>query len=140
MEMPEKIKGQATEICQSIIEGSSVKKAADKIGISEALYFKWLSLFPELHEDYARARAFRADSRFERIDNVLQDLRDGIIDTNMARVEIDTIKWQAGKEKAKVYGDSTQVKLADADGNKLEIGDILNDINGRTAGLPRDKE
>ena len=34
----------------------------------------------------------------------------GEIDPITAKVKLDAIKWQCGKEKAKIYGDSTTIK------------------------------
>lgn len=59
--------------------------------------------------NYARAREARADFRADRIDGYVTQLIAGDIDPNTARVAIDAEKWQAGKEKPKVYGDRLQL-------------------------------
>jgi len=64
-----------------------------------------------------RARESRADVRFESIDQIMDDLKAGIIDAQQARVMMDAIKWQCGKEKALVYGDSKTVDLKNTDGS-----------------------
>ncbi|RRU17834.1 hypothetical protein EGJ34_06760 [Stenotrophomonas sp. 278] len=64
-----------------------------------------------------RARASRADARFERLDEIMEEVRTGKLDPSAARVMMDAIKWQSGKENAKRYGEKLQ--LADADGDKL---------------------
>jgi hypothetical protein len=58
---------------------------------------------------YARAREIRADARFERVDQVIEDMRAGVVDAQQARVEIDAIKWQAAKEAPSRYGDRLEV-------------------------------
>lgn len=90
-------------------------------------FFRRLSMpGPEgdaLRDSYARAREARADARFESIDAVLGNLHAGKIDAQVARVMIDTIKWQAGKERPARYGERTQVdnRFTDADGNDREL-------------------
>lgn len=94
----------AIAICQRISSGLSFKAACEGIaGVSTA--FAWLASRPSFREMYTRARETRADTRFEKIDDVVADMRAGIIDSQMARVEIDAIKWQASKESAVHYGD-----------------------------------
>lgn len=59
--------------------------------------------------NYARAREARADFRADRIDGYVAKVVSGELDPNAARVAIDAEKWQAGKEKPKVYGDRLQL-------------------------------
>ena len=109
------------KVCKGLTIGQSVLRSCEENGTKEPTFFYWLTKSPKLVEEYIRARLFRADARYESIDGVIADLRNGDIDSNMARVIIDTIKWQCGKEKGAVYGDSTQLRHADADGKKLVI-------------------
>lgn len=125
-------------ICRGISGGLSVKKAAENNGSKEATFFDWLIKSDKLSEEYVKARVYRADARYESIDGVIDDMRNKDIDSSMARVQIDTIKWQCGREKGGVYGDSTQIKHADANGDKLDFSSILEVIDGKTAGLPKD--
>jgi len=85
--------------------------------------------FEAFRQQYARAREARADARFESIDHVLYRLAKKEIDPQSARVMIDAIKWQAGKENAKRYGESVTVK-----------GDKDNPLQMRTARELTDEE
>lgn len=67
--------------------------------------YRWKRMFPEFHQDYARAREERAEARQDYIDTVLKEARAGVIDVQVARLIVDTEKWQMGKEKPKIYGD-----------------------------------
>jgi hypothetical protein len=44
------------------------------------------------------------------VDVIAADLRKGEIDPNTARVLIDAIKWQTGKEAPKSFGDRSHVE------------------------------
>ncbi len=110
----------AAEICNLISQGKSIRSIGEMEDMPTAAgIFKWLNNFPDFVDQYTRARMTRAHVRFERVDEVLQDLRAGTIDSNMARVEIDTIKWQCGKEAPKKYGD--RLEIAGDKENPLEI-------------------
>ncbi len=100
----------ASEICDRISQGQSIRTIGEAEGMPEARsIFNWLNKYPDFVHQYTLARATRAHVRFERVDSVLEDLRAGTIDSNMARVEIDTIKWQCGKEAPKKYGDRIEI-------------------------------
>jgi hypothetical protein len=87
--------------------------------------------------NYARAREARADFRADRIDGYVSKVVDGTLDPNAARVAIDAEKWQAGKEKPKVYGDRLQL---DADVTMSMTDDQLDrrlaQLLGKTGALP----
>lgn len=122
-------------VCAKIAVGLSVKKIGKLSGFpAEGTIFRWLATqdpepkqgeegqvrpFDAFREQYMRAREIRADARFESLDNIMDDLRKGVIDAQQARVMMDAIKWQTGKEKAKVYGDAVTLK-GDKD-NPLQI-------------------
>ena len=84
-----------------------------------ACIMKWMTKHPPFVERYVRARDFRAHARFERVDQVIQEAREGKIDPHVARLEIDTIKWMCGKENAKRYGD--RIELAGDKDNPLTL-------------------
>ena len=105
----------AERVCELVAEGKSLRAIEDVADMpSMAAVMRWLGKdgaeFDSFRQQYARSREIRADARFERIDCVLVDMRAGTIDAQQARVEIDAIKWQAGREKPKVYGDAMTLK------------------------------
>lgn len=80
--------------------------ACEEAGTNHEAFYREMRINNTLREYYARARECRADTRFESVDQITNELRSGLIDHNQARVMIDAIKWQTGKEKPKIYGDS----------------------------------
>lgn len=99
------------EVCQYVAEGSSVFNAAYKAGIEPTKFYRLLAMEPEgeVVKQYMRARASRADARFEKIDDIVDRMVQGLMDPNTARVAIDAIKWQSGKENSRRYGDKIDV-------------------------------
>ena len=118
-------------------ENASVADACIGICVPSTFY-RHLSDNAALCNKYTRARQARADSRFEEVDDVKRKLVAGDIDHNQARVLIDAIKWQCGKEKPLVYGE--RVAVDQTVNGKLEVSDgtakrALEDrINRATAG------
>lgn len=105
----------AERICQKIAEGNGIRRIGRLPGFPNwRTIMRWLANqgpeFEAFRQQYARAREARADARFESIDQVLQDLKDKKIDAQAARVMVDAIKWQAGRENGKRYGDAVTIK------------------------------
>jgi hypothetical protein len=99
----------AHKVCDLIAEGQSMRSATKEAGIEITKFLRILNKegdVSELAQHYVRARATRADARFERVDEIMAELRTGKLDAQQARVMLDAIKWQTGKENAKRYGDA----------------------------------
>jgi|HubBroStandDraft_6_1064221.scaffolds.fasta_scaffold84302_4 hypothetical protein len=119
----------AQHICSQITQGLSVATICKQPDMPDTrTVFKWFARHEEFWQLYARARLNRADARFESIDGLLDEVKAGKLDANAARVIIDTIKWQCGKENARHYGDRQQIdqRFVDADGRDrpLTLADI----------------
>ena len=115
-------KEMGTEICELVAMRVPLIRICEMSGMpSERTVYSWKRLHPEFLQEYARAREHRADARADRIDEICEDLRAGKIDPNTARVLADCEKWQAGREKPAVYGDRVETRLADANGEPLQI-------------------
>lgn len=101
----------------ALIEGGKSENAAcQEVGINRAT-FRAAALREGAGDTYARALEGLAQDQVEKLEQTIQDMREGVIDPQMARVEIEARKWFASKFLPKRYGD--KVQLADADGNKL---------------------
>ena len=112
-------------ICAGIAAGKSIRTICAEDGMpSPDTVFRWLAGLDgadgaTFSEQYARAVHHRATARFEQSDQVMADMRAGLIDAQQARVMIDTIKWQCGKESPKRYGD--KLELAGDAANPLQL-------------------
>lgn len=98
-------------ICDEIAKGNSLRAICsskdaefDKLP-SERTVYRWLE-DPEndaFRQQYARAREAQADGKFEQAWEIAQTAT--AENVQVARLQIDTIKWQTGKLAPKKYGD-----------------------------------
>lgn len=96
----------ADQICEKVALGSNLNRiCAEKTGPARSAVYKWLSQHAYFSDKYARAREDRADWRSDKLDDICAKVEAGKLDPQAARVIVDTYKWQAGKEKPKVYAD-----------------------------------
>lgn len=72
-------------------------------------WYEWMKADEQLVKEYARACSDRADVIFEKLGDLSNDVKDGKIEPNAARVAADIEKWRLGKMKPKVYGDRAQL-------------------------------
>ena len=100
----------ADEICERVIMRPLHQVAEDDDMPSESAIYKWLKDQQTFMEKYTRARAIRAFRRAESADQVTEDMRAGLIDAAQARVELDKIKWQAGRENSQAFGDKMSME------------------------------
>lgn len=127
----------ADKVCEMIMDGFSLRKIEATDSMPKRLdILRWLRGNPDFQTQYAHAREEQAEFYADEI----IEIADNSTDSAKARVQVDSRKWIASKLKAKKYGDSTQLKHADADGNKLSVANVLGAISGSTAGLPRADE
>lgn len=107
--------------CELIASGLSIRKACAHLGFDQ----RELSLYLDKNESevpqYVRARERRADMRFEKVDEIMEDMRLGKLDPQQARVLLDAVKWQTAKEAPKRYGDSLKLDGEVKTDNRLEI-------------------
>jgi transposase len=108
---------KADEICRHIAGGLSMRKAAAKAAVDRSTVYEWLAETTSFADQYARADKVRALFHGDDIEDVLDDVREGKLPPDVARVIVDGKKWVASKLHAKRYGDRIQ---ADVDA-RLEI-------------------
>jgi hypothetical protein len=94
------------KICEQITQGYAIHAFCNgKNGFpTEQAVYLWFRDRPLFFEKYERARAMRAEARFNKIDQYKEQVIAGTMLPDVARVIIDTEKWQAGKESPK-YAD-----------------------------------
>jgi hypothetical protein len=143
------------EVCTLIAQGDSVTNACTGVGVSRRTFFAALAQADDnslLHASYTKARKARADSRSDEIDEIirralLSRADANYVEPNAARVAIDALRWQMGKENAKRYGDKLQVEdtterkqlsreevLAQLQGSGLRLPDVFASLTKRVGG------
>jgi hypothetical protein len=107
-------------ICEMIADAIPLARICNSEDMpDQSTVYRWLREHEDFRHEYVRAREARADARMDRIDEITNKVEAGELKPDVARVMIDAIKWQMGKEKPKAYGD--KVALTDPDGGKLVI-------------------
>jgi len=98
---------QVRQVIALIEGGMSENAACGEVGINRAT-FRAAALREAAGDAYARALESLAGDQVEKIEQTIQDMREGRIDPNMARVELDARKWFASKFLPKRYGERVQ--------------------------------
>jgi len=108
----------ADKLCALIAEGSNINKLSKLEDWPERqTIYRWLREKKDFSDNYARALRERAETRFDSLDDVMFELKTKVIDPPTARVLMDAIKWQSGREDPKKYGDKIQNEITNPDGS-----------------------
>lgn len=65
----------------------------------------------EFRDHYARAKEESADAHADKIEEIAEGVLEGRYGHQESRVAIDALKWTAGKQKPKKYGDRVDANL-----------------------------
>jgi hypothetical protein len=107
----------------------SENAACLQVGINRAT-FRAAALKVTAGDNYARALEALAQDQVEKAEQVIEDMRNGVIDAQQARVELDARKWVASKLKPKRYGDKLDLE------HKGEVGLTVNVLRFTDADKP----
>jgi hypothetical protein len=108
------------EICERLSEGESlIQICRDPHMPSRTTVLGWQKTDPDFRSRCAHAREAQGEWTAEDIAETERELREGLIDAQTAKVLISSKQWRAAKLKPKVYGDSTMLKHADANGEAI---------------------
>jgi len=106
---------QVRRVLELIEDGMSERSACAEVGISRST-FRTTALRVNSGDHYARALEALAQDQVEKAEQVIEDMRSGVIDAQQARVELDARKWFASKFLPKRYGDKLDLE------HKGEVG------------------
>lgn len=84
--------------------GESERAACEAVGISRST-FRTTALRHQSGDQYARALHGLALDQVEKLEQTIQDMRDGSLDPAIGRIEVDARKWFASKFLPKQFGD-----------------------------------
>jgi len=105
----------AEEICDRVAKGESLRTICgadrDDFTPSERTIYRWLESgepwAAEFRQQYAHAREAQADVKFDEAWAIAKAATPENV--QVARLQVDTIKWQASKLVPKKYGDRVDV-------------------------------
>lgn len=100
---------QVRRVLELVEDGMSEAAACREVGINRAT-FRAAALKVTSGDSYARALEALAQDQVEKAEQVIEDMRNGVIDAPQARVELDARKWFASKFLPKRYGDKAEVE------------------------------
>ena len=117
----------ANEICERLAKGESLRAiCGDQEGgwlPSETTVRRWLAGAEDWNEEfrrqYAYARDVQADTKFDQAWDIAEKAT--AENVQVARLQIDTIKWQAGKLAPKKYGEKVAVVGGGPDDEPIKI-------------------
>lgn len=111
---------QVREVVALMDGGMSENAACAQVGINRGT-FRHQAAKVLADSEYAGALASLARDQAEKLEQTIDDMRAGVIDHQMARVEIDARKWFASKFLPKQFGDKTQIVGGDPDAGDKPI-------------------
>lgn len=92
------------KVLELMASGMSENASCIEAGISRST-FRTTALREGVGDRYAKALEALAMDQIEKLEATIEDMRNGVIDHNMARVEVDARKWFACKFLPKRFGD-----------------------------------
>lgn len=100
----------ADEICLRLVEGESMRAICRDDGMpSQPTIYRWLRENDAFQQQYAHAREDQGHSSADDMRELRAQLMAGELASDVARVAMDTLKWEAAKRVPKVYGDKLDV-------------------------------
>lgn len=107
-----------SEFCSRLTEGRSVRSICEDDDMPDkATIFKWLAIYPEFKDQYAKAKEEAVEALVNECFDIADEnaldytedkegnLRPNIDHIQRARLRIDTRKWYVSKILPKKYGD-----------------------------------
>lgn len=129
------IKPEQIEATLKLIEdGQSEREACKEVGINRGTFRSAVLRF-NMADQYARATEALARDQVEKLETVIEEMRGGVIPTDVARIEIDARKWIASKLFKPTWGDKIVQEHTGPNGGPVEIASPRDAIAERLDGL-----
>lgn len=102
----------AEKILERVAEGDSLRKICEDASMpGRETVRRWLAANESFRGQYAIARAEQADAKFEMIWEIAQTATPE--NAAVARLQVDTLKWQTSKLAPKFYGEKLALGQAE---------------------------
>jgi hypothetical protein len=127
---------KVAKVIELIEGGKSENAACQEAGISRST-FRTTALRHNAGDNYAKALHGLAHDQVEKLEQTIQDMRDGTLDPAIGRIEVDARKWFASKFLPKQFGDRQTTVHEDPQGNN-PFASLMEAVQG--AGRPKPGE
>ncbi len=116
----------AAIICEGLAGGASLLAICDTPDMPGlTTVYRWLEEREKFRDMYSRARRLQADSKFDEADEIAKNAT--AENVHVARLQIDTIKWQTARLAPRKYGDKVALVGGDPEsGDKPVQMDVSN--------------
>lgn len=114
----------ADQICERIASGNSLSAVLRGEGMpGYSTVMRWLGEHQSFRDNYARAMEWRADGKFDELDEVSEEACRAETPVEVAglKLKADNIKWQLARMNAKKYGDKTQAEISGPGGSAIPV-------------------
>lgn len=129
------------DVCEIYANGTTLTKACEVAGITKDRFWRLIGQNESYYHLFREAREKNAEALVEQMIEIADDGRNDFMEqfdkdgehrgyfingehSKRSELRIKTRQWIASKHKAKLYGDSSLVKLADNEGDKLNLPQI----------------
>ena len=112
MYKPVEVKSMKESVLRELARGKSLDAiVAEGTLKDDNIVYKWLHTDAQFKEDYGRARLKQVEYYGEKIETVIKELKEDAEPsrekTDIARLEVDSLKWIASRMQPKIYGANT---------------------------------
>lgn len=101
----------ADEICERLANGESLRQICgalrDDFIPGQTTVYRWLKENEAFAKQYAHARELQADTKFDQAWDIACTAT--AENVQLARLQVDTLKWQTGKLAPKKYSEKLQL-------------------------------
>lgn len=114
-------------VMDRIAKGETLTKVCAEPDMpSVSSFFRWIQGDETKWSAYLQARETQAHVFASKVVDVAYEQ----LDPALIKVRSDALKWAAARGAPKHFGDSTQLRHADADGGKLDTGPLVSELLG----------
>lgn len=107
-------------VIERMENGDSERSACEAVGISRST-FRTTALRVGAGDQYAKALHGLAHDQVEKLEQTIQDMRDGRLDPAIGRIEVEARKWFASKFLPKQFGDKVTQEHTGPDGGAIQV-------------------
>jgi hypothetical protein len=99
------------EVCDMVADGMNIKKAlaSNEEYPTFTTWCVWKRENEFVSNLYVNSIQDKSESVDDQIDEIMQELKDKLIEASVANVLIQTLKWKASKYYPKMFGDNTRI-------------------------------